>query len=108
MLTDEGDMVVDPFAGSCVSGEVSERLKRQWRCIELREDYVEAARGRFSADRSEKVPRRPKSQEMYRVPRPSLLWDSLSTQTLADDGGQKKPKLKTQANEEEGCDRGAA
>ena len=26
MLTDEGDTVIDPFAGSCVTGEVSERL----------------------------------------------------------------------------------
>src|SRR5678815_1176171 len=47
MLTDEGDVVVDPFAGSCVTGEVCERLKRQWICSELRRDYVEGAIGRF-------------------------------------------------------------
>ena len=35
MLTDPGDLVVDPFAGSCVTGEVSERLQREWECIEL-------------------------------------------------------------------------
>lgn len=49
MLTDPGDLVVDPFAGSCVTGEVSERLKRRWVCSELREDYVEGALGRFVA-----------------------------------------------------------
>jgi site-specific DNA-methyltransferase (cytosine-N4-specific) len=30
MLTDSGDIVVDPFAGSCVTGEVSERLRRRY------------------------------------------------------------------------------
>lgn len=28
MLTDRGDLVLDPFAGSCVTGEVAERLAR--------------------------------------------------------------------------------
>ena len=27
MLTDPGDLVIDPFAGSCVTGEVAERLR---------------------------------------------------------------------------------
>ena len=47
MLTDEGDLVVDPFAGSCVTGEVAERLKRRWRCIEIEKQYLEGASGRF-------------------------------------------------------------
>src|SRR6266700_5625995 len=47
MLTDPGDLVIDPFAGSCVTGEVAERLNRRWICAELSEDYVESARGRF-------------------------------------------------------------
>jgi len=29
MRTDPGDLVVDPFAGSCVTGEVCERLERR-------------------------------------------------------------------------------
>lgn len=41
MLTDPGDFVVDPFAGSCVTGEVSERLKRHWVCIEISQEYLE-------------------------------------------------------------------
>ncbi|MGH9476406.1 MAG: DNA-methyltransferase [Terriglobales bacterium] len=47
MLTDEGDSVLDPFAGSCVTGEVCERLRRKWTCVELRGEYVQAALGRF-------------------------------------------------------------
>ena len=47
MLTDPGDLIVDPFAGSCVTGETAERLKRKWVCCELVEEYVEGALGRF-------------------------------------------------------------
>jgi DNA modification methylase len=47
MLTDKGDLVVDPFAGSCVTGEAAEGLGRRWVGIELRDDYLSGARGRF-------------------------------------------------------------
>jgi len=43
MLTDTGDLVLDPFAGSCVTGEVSERLKRKWLCVEIVEEYLKGA-----------------------------------------------------------------
>lgn len=46
-LTDEGDLVVDPFAGSNVTGEVAETLGRQWRAFELSEEYVRASQFRF-------------------------------------------------------------
>ena len=36
MLTDAGDLVVDPFAGSCATGEVCERLSRRWMCAKTR------------------------------------------------------------------------
>jgi DNA modification methylase len=49
MLTDPGDLVVDPFAGSCVAGAVAERLGRRWLCIELEEGYLQGAIGRFAA-----------------------------------------------------------
>jgi DNA modification methylase len=41
LLTDPGDLVVDPFAGSCITGEVSESLRREWVCCELQADYLE-------------------------------------------------------------------
>ncbi|MFO7633476.1 MAG: site-specific DNA-methyltransferase, partial [Caldilinea sp.] len=45
MLTDENDEVFDPFGGSCVTGEVSERLRRHWTCCELNEEYLQGALG---------------------------------------------------------------
>jgi site-specific DNA-methyltransferase (cytosine-N4-specific) len=97
MLTDVGDVVLDPFAGSCVTGEVCERLSRQWICIELREDFLEGARGRFTeAPRS----RRPTaiSQEgimgdanYYRALRPDILWNGTPSDRLPDDGGRSRP-----------------
>ncbi len=47
MLTDEGDLVVDPFAGSNVTGEVCERLKRRWIAIDIVEEYLEGSKFRF-------------------------------------------------------------
>lgn len=46
-LTETGDMVVDPFAGSNTTGAVSERLGRQWMAIEADKEYVAGSRGRF-------------------------------------------------------------
>jgi len=50
MLTDPGDIVIDPFAGSCTTGEVCEKLNRRWQCIDLSEDYLKGAVGRFEGD----------------------------------------------------------
>ena len=52
MLTDAGDAVLDPFAGSCVTGEAAERLGRRWVCCELREEYLRGALGRFPVEAS--------------------------------------------------------
>ena len=47
LLTDEGDLVVDPFAGSNTAGAIAERLGRQWIGMELLEEYLEASKFRF-------------------------------------------------------------
>lgn len=47
LLTDEGDLVVDPFAGSNTAGAVAERLGRRWVGMELLEEYLEASKFRF-------------------------------------------------------------
>jgi DNA modification methylase len=47
-LTDEGDMVLDPFSGSNTTGFVAENLQRQWISLEINEDYVVGSRYRFS------------------------------------------------------------
>ncbi|OIO98836.1 MAG: hypothetical protein AUK03_00645 [Anaerolineae bacterium CG2_30_64_16] len=40
--------MVDPFAGSNITGEVAERLQRKWFAFELVEDYLEASKFRFA------------------------------------------------------------
>ena len=47
-LTDPGDLVLDPFAGSNTTGEVAEELGRRWIAIEKDRNYVENSRLRFS------------------------------------------------------------
>ena len=46
-LTDPGDMVLDPFAGSNITGEVSERLGRRWISIDIIEEYLKGSKFRF-------------------------------------------------------------
>ena len=46
-LAEEGDLVMDPFAGSNTTGALAEKLRRRWFAIELKADYVEASQARF-------------------------------------------------------------
>jgi DNA modification methylase len=46
-LTSEGDLVLDPFAGSCTTGEAAERLSRKWIGFERVAEYLDGARFRF-------------------------------------------------------------
>jgi site-specific DNA-methyltransferase (cytosine-N4-specific) len=46
-LTEEDDLVIDPFAGSNVTGWVAEQLGRRWLAAELRAGYVAGSRLRF-------------------------------------------------------------
>lgn len=47
-LTDPGDLVLDPFSGSNTTGQVADGLKRKWVSVELRRDYAEDSKLRFS------------------------------------------------------------
>jgi len=49
-LTQPRELVVDPFAGSNVTGEVAEKLERRWISIEINGDYVAGSRLRFGPD----------------------------------------------------------
>lgn len=49
-LTDAGDLVLDPFAGSNTTGKVAEDLQRQWLAVELEEEYVRTSALRFGID----------------------------------------------------------
>ena len=49
-LTEPGDIVLDPFAGSNVTGAMAESLGRRWISIEARNEYAEASMSRFPED----------------------------------------------------------
>jgi DNA modification methylase len=65
MLTDRGDFVVDPFGGSCVTGEVCEALGRKWACAELDHSFLEGALCRFDAKATARVGNSAKPYEIY-------------------------------------------
>ena len=90
MLTDPGDYVVDPFAGSCMTGEVAERLDRRWRCMELMEEYLEGALGRFNKSTDSSRPTTRNSKSYYKIARPGLLWDSSYPDSLDPAGGKRR------------------
>ena len=46
-LTDENDVVFDPFAGSNTTGYVADILERKWISFEIKEEYLKASRFRF-------------------------------------------------------------
>jgi site-specific DNA-methyltransferase (cytosine-N4-specific) len=94
MLTDPGDLVVDPFAGSCVTGEVAERLKRRWLCIDLIEDYLKGGLARF---RKTEIPAYLQSKKnsngiFYKTYHPSALWNGNDPDPLPTDGGRTRSK----------------
>lgn len=49
-LTDEGDLVFDPFGGSNSTGSVAEAMKRRWVAVEPQEDYIAGSKGRFPVE----------------------------------------------------------
>lgn len=88
-LTDEGDTVVDPFAGSCVTGQVAEALKRRWICCELSEDYLKGARARFVGVK----PRLKKEDAApYQIFPPCALNGKADVSPLPVNGGEERPR----------------
>jgi DNA modification methylase len=47
LLTDVGDTVIDPFAGSNTTGVVAEGLRRRWIAMERVSEYLHASKVRF-------------------------------------------------------------
>ncbi len=50
LCTEPGDLVLDPFAGSNMTGRVAETLDRRWLAFELDENYIKASQFRFEVD----------------------------------------------------------
>ena len=98
MLTDMGDRVVDPFAGSCVTGEVAERLKRKWLCCDLVDEYLRGALARFEQTTAPvqqtlfPVGSPRNNENFYRVHHPASLWEENTWDTLPEDGGQTRSR----------------
>ena len=46
-LTDPGDLIVDPFAGSNTTGAAAEQMGRRWVGVETKLEYAEGSKGRF-------------------------------------------------------------
>ncbi len=86
-LTDPGDLVVDPFAGSCVTGVVAENLGRQWVCCELSEEYLLGGRARFVPT----VQPLPKEREVpYEIASPCSYPVNEDDVSLFEDGGAQR------------------
>ena len=47
LLTEPGDLVLDPFAGSNTTGAAAESLGRYWIAIEAEKRYISGSKGRF-------------------------------------------------------------
>lgn len=90
MLTDVGDLVIDPFGGSCVTGEACEKLGRPWICCELVEDYLRGAVGRFQQATLFPLTKN-KAVPSYSISHPAALWNGSEGELLPCDGGKRRP-----------------
>jgi DNA modification methylase len=88
-LTNPGDLVFDPFAGSCVTGEVAERLNRRWLCSEIEDPYLTGAAGRFVEP---PAPVNKANLPTYKINHPGMLWNTDDHPPLAEDGGRARPR----------------
>jgi DNA modification methylase len=88
-LTNAGDVVLDPFGGSCVTGAVAEALGRKWVCCEMSEEYLNGALARFVPTPIPLLKDRPANYEI--APPCAVPVDEEATPLFAD-GGAKRPK----------------
>jgi DNA modification methylase len=89
-LTEPGDMVLDPFGGSCVTGAVAETLDRRWTCCEMSEEYLHGALSRFKPTVLPLLKDRP---TLYEIAPPCAVPVDEDETPLFADGGAKRPPL---------------
>ena len=97
MLTDPGELVVDPFGGSCVTGMVAERMKRNWVCVEMSKSYLKGAIGRFQEDAKNCGGGGGKPVQ-YMINSPCSLPIDEQEAPLPVDGGQARPSQSKQVS----------
>lgn len=92
MLTDPGELVFDPFAGSCVTGEVAQRMKRKWICCDNVEEYLAGGLARFNNRDASLFPEMSDNKRArdicYKISHPSAMWNRLADDPLPEDGGR--------------------
>lgn len=71
-LTDENDIVLDPFAGSNTTGYVAEQLKRKWLAFELVPSYLEGSKFRFEDKETEETTEIEESPNLFSMSGESL------------------------------------
>ena len=86
LLSDPGDVILDPFAGSCVTGEAAEYSLRRWICCEISKPYLEGALARF-----EEQPERKSKEVFYRISPPCAVSVDEQEIVLPEDGGRRRP-----------------
>ena len=86
-------MVLDPFAGSCVTGAVAERLGRRWTCCELDEDYLKGAMARFqpNSESTNLVTGAFGAKTAYTIHSPCSVPVDDAAVPLVADGGVRRP-----------------
>ena len=91
LTTDPGETVLDPFAGSCTTGEAAEKLERKWICVETMNEYIEGAKMRFETQ--ERDNEKTTKGKTYTIRAPGSLWRNIDQRCeapLPADGGQKR------------------
>lgn len=83
-LTDPGDLVLDPFAGSNTTGAVAERMGRRWFSIEPNPIYIAGSRARFPSlpNESHLLPTIVPSVIKSRVEAPEVTTEALPKRRL--------------------------
>lgn len=104
-LTDPGDLVIDPFAGSCVTGAVAETLGRKWVCCEMSEEYLNGALARFDP---KPMPLPNGRSVNYEIAPPCAVPVDEADVPLFADGGAKRPPLASAQPQQQPRRRGRA
>jgi site-specific DNA-methyltransferase (cytosine-N4-specific) len=89
-LTNPGDFVLDPFAGSCVTGMVADNLDRKWACVELNAGFLQGAVSRFH-DKGEQPEGEKSNASQYQIWAPCAVDIDESEIRVVEDGGLTRP-----------------